>query len=57
VDGEANEELIHFLAKLFDVPRRQVSILSGQTSKNKLIRIEGLTAVEGEKVLQIALAG
>jgi uncharacterized protein (TIGR00251 family) len=57
VNGEANEELIHFLAKLFDVPRRQVSILSGLTSKNKLIRIEGLTAVEGEKVLQITPAG
>jgi len=57
VDGEANEELIHFLAKLFDVPRRQVSILSGLTSKNKLIRIEGLAAAEGERVLQITSAG
>ena len=57
VDGEANEELIRFLAKLFDVSRRQVSILSGLTSKNKLIRIEGLTAVEGEKVLQSTPAG
>jgi uncharacterized protein (TIGR00251 family) len=57
VDGEANEELIRFLAKLFDVPRRQVSILSGLTSKNKLIRVEGITGEEGEKILQTALSG
>lgn len=52
VDGEANEELIRVLAKLFDVPRSQVAISSGQTSKNKLIRIEGISAAEAEKVLQ-----
>ncbi|MEO6726561.1 MAG: DUF167 domain-containing protein [Blastocatellia bacterium] len=57
VDGEANEELIRFLARLFDVPRRQVSILSGLTSKNKLIRVEGVTVDEGGKILQAALSG
>ena len=54
VEGEANEELIRVLAKLFGVLRGQVSILSGQTSKSKLIRIDGLTAGEGERILQIA---
>lgn len=57
VDGEANEELIRFLAKLFGAPRQRVSILSGQTSKNKLIRIGGLTAGEGERILQAATGG
>jgi len=57
VDGEANEELIRFLAKLFGVPRGQVSIPSGQTSKNKLIRIGGLTAEEGERILREATGG
>ncbi|MEP7340108.1 MAG: DUF167 domain-containing protein [Acidobacteriota bacterium] len=57
VDGEANEELIRFLAKLFDVPRRQVSLLSGLTSKNKLIRVEGVTADEGGRILQAVLSG
>jgi uncharacterized protein (TIGR00251 family) len=55
VDGEANEELIRFLAKLFAVSRQRVSIFSGQTSKNKLIRVEGLTADEGGKILQTAM--
>lgn len=54
VDGEANAELIRFLAKLFGVTRRQVSILSGQTSKNKLVRIEGIAANDGRRILQAA---
>jgi uncharacterized protein len=57
VDGEANEELIRFLAKLFGVSRGQVSILTGQTSKNKLVRVDGLSAGAGERVLHIAVDG
>ena len=44
VEGAANEELIRFLAKLFDVPRQNVAIVSGATAKNKIIRVTGLTA-------------
>lgn len=44
VAGAANEELIRFLAKLFEVPRRAVTILSGETAKNKIVRIHGLAA-------------
>ena len=45
VDGAANEELIRVLAKKFDVPRRAVSIIAGQTSRIKRIRIEGVKAL------------
>ena len=48
IDGAANEELIRFLAKLFAVPRRSVSILSGATAKIKIIRIAGLTSQQFE---------
>lgn len=48
VDGAANEEMIRFLAKVFAVPRRAVTILSGATSKTKIIRIGGLTAQQFE---------
>ena len=41
VEGAANEELIRFLAKLFNVPRRNIVIISGATAKNKIMnRIE-----------------
>ena len=40
VDGKANQALCAFLAKLCDVPIRNVSLLSGETSKIKRIQIE-----------------
>lgn len=39
VKGEANKELIKFLAKKFDISKSQVEILKGLTSKDKLVRI------------------
>lgn len=46
VDGAANSELIKVLARAFGVSRRQIDIVSGQTSKTKRIRITGATADE-----------
>jgi hypothetical protein len=51
VDGAANEELTRFLARLFDVPRRQVTIISGATSKNKLVRVSGITVESATQAL------
>jgi uncharacterized protein (TIGR00251 family) len=44
VEGRANEACIEFFAKLLKVPRSSVTITSGQTSRNKVIRVAGLTA-------------
>ena len=44
VDGKANEALIEFFAKLLKVPRSSVSIASGLTSRNKVIRVAGVSA-------------
>ena len=38
-EGEANEELIRFLAEEFGVPKKQIEILSGQTSRKKKVKI------------------
>lgn len=46
VDGAANAELIKLFAKRFGVSRSSVEILSGETSKTKQIRIDGVTAEE-----------
>jgi uncharacterized protein (TIGR00251 family) len=40
VDGKANSHLIRFLARHFGVPRRQVQLLSGESSRAKRIRIQ-----------------
>jgi len=44
VDGKANEACIDFFAKLLKVPRSSVTIAAGQTSRNKVIRVAGLSA-------------
>ncbi|MGB8011244.1 MAG: DUF167 domain-containing protein [Terriglobales bacterium] len=44
VDGKANEACIDFFAKLLKVPRSSVTIASGLTSRNKVIRVAGITA-------------
>ncbi|MGA2376171.1 MAG: DUF167 domain-containing protein [Candidatus Sulfotelmatobacter sp.] len=46
VDGRANRACIEFFAKLLMVPRSSVTIASGQTSREKLIRVSGLSAEE-----------
>ncbi len=46
VDGKANEACIEFFAKLFNVPRSSVTIAAGQTSRNKVIRLAGVSAEE-----------
>src|ERR1035437_9901666 len=43
VEGRANEACIEFFAKLLKVPRSSVTIASGQTSRNKVIRVTGVT--------------
>src|SRR5579859_184630 len=44
VEGRANEACIEFFAKLLKVPRSSVTIASGQSSRNKVIRVAGVNA-------------
>jgi hypothetical protein len=44
VDGKANEALVWFVAELLKVPRSSVTIAAGTSSRNKVIRVEGVTA-------------
>jgi len=49
VEGRANEACIEFFAKLLRVARSSVTIASGQSSRNKMIRVAGLSASEVQK--------
>ena len=53
VEGKANEGCIDFFAKLLEVPRSSITIAAGQTSRNKVIRVIGLSVTEIEKRLNI----
>jgi uncharacterized protein (TIGR00251 family) len=46
VEGKANEACVDFLAILLKVPRSSITIASGESSRNKVIRIAGLSASE-----------
>jgi uncharacterized protein len=39
VDGKANEHLLRFLAREFRVPRGAVTLVSGETGREKTVRI------------------
>ena len=41
--GKANEELIAFLAKTLKIPKRRISIIRGFSSRDKTVRIDGLS--------------
>lgn len=51
VEGAANEELIRFLAKLFDAPRANISLVSGSTSRNKVVKVSGISPNDAERKL------
>ncbi len=42
VEGRANEALVEFLAERLGLPRRAISLERGETSRQKLLRVEGL---------------
>lgn len=53
VDGRANEALIAFLAEALQLSKARISLLSGTTSRSKVVRIAGKSAAE----IEVALGG
>lgn len=51
VDGAANLELIKLFAKRLSVPRSAVTIVAGETSKTKRLRVDGVTAAQARTAL------
>lgn len=46
VDGKANEHLCKCVAKLAGIPKSSVELVSGMTSRRKVIRLYGITKAE-----------
>jgi uncharacterized protein len=53
LEGRANEAIIEFLADALGLPRRGVSLLHGDKSRQKVIRIEGLSVEETRRLLKV----
>ena len=64
VEGAANAELIGVIATALDVPKRAVSIVAGERSRQKRVRVSGIDAataesrlVEGARMARSGTAG
>ncbi len=52
-DGKANRACTEFFAELLKVPRSSVTIAAGPASRNKVIRVAGLSAEEVRRRLKL----
>jgi uncharacterized protein (TIGR00251 family) len=52
VDGKANKALCRLIAKRVGVPPSRVSVVRGEKSRDKVVRIEGVDAVALEEALR-----
>lgn len=55
VEGRANEACIRFFAEFLKVPRSSVTIAAGTSSRNKVIRVQGVSAIEVERAIERVL--
>jgi uncharacterized protein len=52
IEGRANAACIAFFAEFLNVARSSITIAAGETSRNKMIRISGLSAAQVEAKLR-----
>jgi uncharacterized protein (TIGR00251 family) len=55
LNGKANKALTRFIAKKLNISSSQVEIIAGQRSREKLLRITGISRAAVEKALGISL--
>jgi uncharacterized protein (TIGR00251 family) len=46
VEGAANEAIVELLARVLALPRRAITLVSGEHGRSKRVRVEGLDAGE-----------
>jgi uncharacterized protein len=49
--GRANDAVVRLLANRLHVPRASLSVVSGHTSRDKVVELRGLDAAEAERRL------
>ena len=56
VDGEANAAIAEFVAELLGLKRRDVTLVAGAKSRDKVLAVAGLSAAQGLERLRLAAA-
>ena len=52
LEGKANESLIKFISVIFGIPRNNIEIISGDKSRNKRLKISGISKETIDKYLE-----
>ena len=52
VEGKANEALIEFIAEILSIPKSRISIIRGETSRNKLVFVKGIAKKKAEEIIK-----
>jgi uncharacterized protein (TIGR00251 family) len=55
LEGKANKALKRFIAKKLNLSSSQVAIIAGERSREKILKISGVTQEDVEKALGISL--
>lgn len=55
VDGEANKEVIRFLSEFLQIPKREIQILHGESSRTKLVEVRVSKDLEAEILKNLGL--
>jgi uncharacterized protein (TIGR00251 family) len=55
VEGKANAALIAFLAEWLAIRRAQVEIVTGETSRRKVVRVRGIPARQIEEKIRLVI--
>jgi uncharacterized protein (TIGR00251 family) len=56
-DGRANDAVLDLLAHTLDIPRRDVSVTVGASSRDKVVVLDGVTSELAEASLAAAVGG
>ncbi|MBI5236313.1 MAG: DUF167 domain-containing protein [Deltaproteobacteria bacterium] len=57
VDNAANKALVSFLSKTFKIKKTALTIETGLKSREKRVRVEGMDAIEMERILSGEMGG
>src|SRR5918912_585444 len=55
--GRANDAVVALMAASFDVKLAQVTLVSGQSSRAKRVKLDGIAESKVERLLELAMEG
>ena len=56
IENKANKAVVEYLSKLFKVPKSSISIVKGDTSKDKTIFLDKVSSEKTESIKEIILS-